>query len=693
MTKQVRRKAKAGRASRNRGGGRVEPRPPWESVWRRASGEAPDLWWLPDPGSAHVSEMDDIAYTSHGSVFRVLDAMASAADGLSTLAVLADVFDQTDGVVDVEAQLRAVADQVTDRSEAALLSGYLSPDTASAADSSAVAGRLLRGFRERDLVEMVAAANANPQVFMARPYVGVLTLAPLLMYEFTRADDAPPLNDHVADFLDDCDLPIAGVGEVLDLVMAGLLVQKAPGDVDAPFASEIAGRVVGDRLLVDRFLACSLVLEATMNSSKTAASLHQCGARLGASFAGKAALVATLASETPALRRFQDHEPPPRSAYGMWRAWLANSSPKGFTHRSIGLFSPDDLVTAALAPLDKGPLERVRRTLSLQSPLTGDAFEEASGMLEQRVDWLNSLAAVLIGDSQPLETFMRILGNNLESWGLFGPAGPATAAQEIYLVIVAIQELNDLSAYETPAEYEEMRDSLLHHGALASARIATAVAEGRIADDEVRSLAAWLELLTEATGVEAVRPPDDFDVTNVPEDLEVWLAHTCWWVKHRGWRPSKERPVIEEIEMPVEATAAVPPEAVAPLEEVFEELVPNGSVRIVFVGGDERQAKNDAHIDRDVSDRHGGLVQIEWVHIDWSVSPGRYADKVVGRVKHGADVVILMPLVRTGTGAQIRRESGELGVPWVACTGRGRASVNASVDEAVQVVCRLRVAR
>ena len=162
-----------------------------------------------------------------------------------------------------------------------------------------------------------------------------------------------------------------------------------------------------------------------MNSSKTAASLHQCGARLGASFAGKAALVATLASETPALRRFQDHEPPPRSAYGMWRAWLANSSPKGFTHRSIGLFSPDDLVTAALAPLDKGPLERVRRTLSLQSPLTGDAFEEASGMLEQRVDWLNSLAAVLIGDSQPLETFMRILGNNLESWGLFGPAAAA----------------------------------------------------------------------------------------------------------------------------------------------------------------------------------------------------------------------------------------------------------------------------
>jgi hypothetical protein len=155
----AKRKSGSSRSENRRSGGRVEPTPHWEAVWRRASSASNNLYWDIGEESERQAPVDNLP--SHGEVFRTLDALASADDGLGTLAVLADIFDATEGVCDVESQLRSVASKVTSRSEAALFGGYVSPQSASAADGSATAGRLLRAHRERDLDEMVAAANAN----------------------------------------------------------------------------------------------------------------------------------------------------------------------------------------------------------------------------------------------------------------------------------------------------------------------------------------------------------------------------------------------------------------------------------------------------------------------------------------------------------------------------------------------------
>lgn len=678
------------RGGRTTSGGRVQPKPPWEPAWRRASRAAVNLWWMPDPGSADLSDGTAESIPPHGSVFRALDALASSDDGLGTLAALADIYDQTAGVVEVEAHLRAVAEMVTDRSEAALFSGYITPSTASASDSSAMAGRLLRAFRDRDLGAMVDAANANPQVFSSRPYAGVLALAPLVVYELTRSDDDTPLNDGVADFLGDCDIPIAGAEELVGLILIGLVSRNFPDELNEHMATEVAGQVEANRPLVDGFMKYCLRLEAVMNVCKTAASLQQCGANLGASFASESALLATMASETPALRRFQNHEPPSGSTYGLWLTWLKAISPKGFTHRTVGAFSPDDLATAVLADLDTGPLERLQHALVRQAPLTVTGLEAAVRALALRVEWLTGLAALLVGRGQPSDLFTVTIAVKHQTWGFFGPAGPSAAVQELYLLIVTVHEIEEGEGGGSVLDSDELRSNITEHAARCGFLIEQARREGDFAEDELRSLVAWLELLTETMGVEAREPPDGFDLCERPDRIEIWLSHACWWTKHRGWRPPKERPAIEEIEAPIVQQSTPAPTVVAPTEEPWEPLVPDRRVSVIFAGGDERQARNDTFIDQDVADRYGELVTVEWVHIDWSARWSRDAERICGRIKRGADVVILMPLVRTGMGQYLRRESGKLGVPWVPCTGRGRTSVNASIDDAVQVVCRLR---
>ncbi len=50
----------------------------------------------------------------------------------------------------------------------------------------------------------------------------------------------------------------------------------------------------------------------------------------------------------------------------------------------------------------------------------------------------------------------------------------------------------------------------------------------------------------------------------------------------------------------------------------------------------------------------------------------------------GADAVVLMVLVRTNFGRWVRRTAGEHGLPWVSCTGHGRASMERAIARAVR---------
>jgi hypothetical protein len=47
---------------------------------------------------------------------------------------------------------------------------------------------------------------------------------------------------------------------------------------------------------------------------------------------------------------------------------------------------------------------------------------------------------------------------------------------------------------------------------------------------------------------------------------------------------------------------------------------------------------------------------------------------------------MIMTFVRTLLGRRIRRTAGEAGLPWVACTGHGRAAIEAAIDRAICLV-------
>jgi len=220
--------------------------------------------------------------------------------------------------------------------------------------------------------------------------------------------------------------------------------------------------------------------------------------------------------------------------------------------------------------------------------------------------------------------------------------------------------------------------------------IGTHIRDGDLPSDELRALGAWTDLVVEIRGVEPQEPHDGFDVTDSEEDLDVWLGHFSWWLKNRAWRSGKERPVPEVVG-PAPAAVVKPsdpadePIGAGPEREV---LKPDTPMEIVFVGGCQEQANNDLGIEAEISQRYEDLVTITWVHIDWTSNWKRDADRVVGRLERGADVLVLMPLVRTGMGWHVRREAGRLGVPWVACTGRGTGTVTRALEQAVQVVCQ-----
>lgn len=114
-------------------------------------------------------------------------------------------------------------------------------------------------------------------------------------------------------------------------------------------------------------------------------------------------------------------------------------------------------------------------------------------------------------------------------------------------------------------------------------------------------------------------------------------------------------------------------------------VAPAGPVRIVFVGGNEIQARYDASIEMELDERYGGRVSVEWVHPGWSANWASQAEKAEAALI-SADALVLMKLVRTNLGAEMRRVADTADVPWIACTGHGRASILGALEKAVAVV-------
>jgi hypothetical protein len=97
-------------------------------------------------------------------------------------------------------------------------------------------------------------------------------------------------------------------------------------------------------------------------------------------------------------------------------------------------------------------------------------------------------------------------------------------------------------------------------------------------------------------------------------------------------------------------------------------------VRILFVGGDERQKKHQDWIIEQLAAVDPGIT-VTFLHPGWSGNWSPHLD-TAKRALATADGVVVMKFIRTIFGRQLRRE---IDVPWRGCHGAGRTAMLNSV--------------
>lgn len=120
--------------------------------------------------------------------------------------------------------------------------------------------------------------------------------------------------------------------------------------------------------------------------------------------------------------------------------------------------------------------------------------------------------------------------------------------------------------------------------------------------------------------------------------------------------------------------------------ENIERQLENGErVSILWVGGNEIQAQYDDYVISQVASKWPG-VSISFEHSGWSSNWGRDLSRLTS-LANSADIVILMPMMRTLLGRRLRES---LSRPWVSCQSTGRTGMLNSVMEAARMALRLR---
>ncbi len=109
-------------------------------------------------------------------------------------------------------------------------------------------------------------------------------------------------------------------------------------------------------------------------------------------------------------------------------------------------------------------------------------------------------------------------------------------------------------------------------------------------------------------------------------------------------------------------------------------------VRIVFIGGNEIQARYDATIKEELRSNWPGL-EVHFEHTAWSPNWGRDLDRLKG-LANEADAVVLMYMMRTLLGRRLR---AALKKPWIPCTATGKGAILSSVRRAAVVGLEKRV--
>ncbi len=121
-------------------------------------------------------------------------------------------------------------------------------------------------------------------------------------------------------------------------------------------------------------------------------------------------------------------------------------------------------------------------------------------------------------------------------------------------------------------------------------------------------------------------------------------------------------------------------------EEIRRSLA-DRPIAIAFVGGNETQERHRTAIETDLEQLFAAQVRMSW-HSGWGSNWEATRKKVDGELSTDVEVLVLMPFVRTGLGAGLRKAAGAAGRPWIPCTGNGRQSMQQATEQALLVAIR-----
>ena len=335
----------------------------------------------------------------------------------------------------------------------------------------------------------------------------------------------------------------------------------------------------------------------------------------------------------------------------------------GESHRALALWEriPSD---AGIFP--KQDVQRLLTTVELLNPTVaariaesvwrkragGDAWEVLGRSAERLVAHSDYLKAELLGAARE-ETTPR--ARRFGIWKLLVPAllreGASAQAAEGLDALEALSEEPGLAAQllewlREPGHY----DPVWTESDADWARVRLARAIGRD-EDCVHPLIALFHRLRDE------RPTEAAQTAQLLVD----------------WRLAREQGQALLGSLPDELTAA----RAAGAEQ---RLRAGERVRVLFVGGNETQARYDASIREELLALWPGLT-LRFEHTGWSSNWGREVDRLV-RLANQCDAVVIMRMMRTILGRTLRERSES---PWVACTGTGRRAMLQSIREAALV--------
>ncbi len=115
------------------------------------------------------------------------------------------------------------------------------------------------------------------------------------------------------------------------------------------------------------------------------------------------------------------------------------------------------------------------------------------------------------------------------------------------------------------------------------------------------------------------------------------------------------------------------------------QVVSDKRCTIIFVGGDERQERNQVGV-KDELIKYFPNVSVKFLHPGWGANYQKTYDEVY-RSRNTVKAMVIMTFVRTNLGRLLR---GINELPWVSCTGHGRNAIYRSLFRAAEIATGLR---